>query len=28
VHIAMQEVDETGSAATWLEKVADADYQP
>ena len=27
-HIAMQECDETGSAATWLEKVSDADYQP
>lgn len=25
-HIAMQEEDETGSAATWLEKVSDADY--
>ena len=25
-HIAMQEQDGTGSAATWLEKVSDADY--
>lgn len=28
VHIAMQEMDEDGSAATWLEQVTDADYQP
>ncbi|MEP4196370.1 MAG: cupin domain-containing protein [Aliishimia sp.] len=28
VHMAMQEMDETGSAATWLDKVIDADYQP
>ncbi len=25
-HMAMQEADETGSAATWLEQVSDADY--
>jgi len=25
-HIAMQEMDDTGSAATWLEHVTDADY--
>lgn len=28
VHIAMQEADDTGSAATWLDKVEEADYQP
>ena len=28
VHIAMQEADESGSAATWLDKVTDADYTP
>lgn len=27
-HLAMQEQDETGAAAHWLEKVSDADYQP
>ena len=26
VHLAMQEVDEAGSAASWLEPVSDADY--
>ncbi|THH35384.1 cupin domain-containing protein [Aliishimia ponticola] len=26
-HLAMQEADETGSAAVWLEKVTDADYR-
>jgi quercetin dioxygenase-like cupin family protein len=27
VHIAMQEADESGTHVTWLEHVADADYQ-
>ena len=27
VHLAMQEADEAGSAATWLEQVTDADYR-
>lgn len=27
-HLAMQEMDEAGSAATWLEKVSEADYSP
>lgn len=27
-HLAMQEKDASGSAATWLEQVTDADYQP
>jgi quercetin dioxygenase-like cupin family protein len=27
-HMAMQEKDEDGNTAEWLEKVSDADYQP
>lgn len=28
IHLAMQEMDESGSAADWLDKVTDAEYQP